>query len=116
MRAYRDQYASLFHGGRGIVVLAVSADTPEALHSWARDEAFPQLFASDSASVVGRRYGAVRRTRDGGFIDNRTLYIIDADGRVAWRAAPFREIDPMAYTELGEALERIAPPVEIEEG
>jgi len=24
-------------------------------------------------------------------------------------AVPFREVDPTAYTELGEALERIAP-------
>ena len=53
--------------------------------------------------------GAFRETRDGGLIDNRTLFIIDGEGRVAWRAVPFREVDPSAYVELREALDRIAP-------
>ena len=59
-----------------------------------------------------QQYGAIRATRDGGLIDNRTLFVIDAEGRVAWRAVPFREVDPMAYVELGEALDRIAPVTE----
>ncbi len=67
------------------------------------------LFASDPASDVGKLYGAFRETRDGGLIDNRTLFLIDGEGRVAWRAMPFREVDPMAYVELREALDRIAP-------
>ena len=46
---------------------------------------------------------------DGNLIDNRTLFIIDTEGRFASRAVPFREVDPMAYTELGEPLERLAP-------
>jgi peroxiredoxin Q/BCP len=109
MEAYRDQYASLFRGGRDIVLLAVSTDSPEELRDWARDAEFPFLFASDPGSTVGRRYGAYRELDGGRYIDNRTLFIIDGEGRIAWRAVPFREVDPTAYTELGEVLDRIAP-------
>jgi hypothetical protein len=34
---------------------------------------------------------------------------VGPDGRVAYRATPFREIDPTAYTELGEALSKLLP-------
>lgn len=107
MRAYRDQYAELFHGGQDVVLIAISTDTPEALESWARDEEFPFLFASDPGSQIGQDYGAFRETRDGGLIDTRTLFVVDAEGRIAYRASPFREVDPTAYTELGEAIDRI---------
>ena len=59
MNAYRDQYATLFKNGRGVVLIAISADPDTALASWARDSEYPFLFASDSATVVGRQYGAL---------------------------------------------------------
>ncbi len=96
------------------MLIAISTDTPEALQSWAENDEFPFLFASDPGSDVGQQYGAIRTMRDGGLIDNRTLFVIDAEGRVAWRAVPFREVDPLAYVELGEALDRIAPVTEAE--
>ena len=105
MHAYRDQYATLFHGGRNIVLIAVSADSASALASWAHDDEFPFLMASDTGSVVGKQYGAYLQRYN---LDNRTLFIIGPDGRIVWRAVPFREIDPTAYTQLGEALNRIA--------
>jgi peroxiredoxin len=107
MHAYRDQYAQLFHGGRNVVLVAISADSAPELAAWARDDEFPFLMASDTGSVVGKRYGAYSQR---GNVDNRTLFIIAPDGRIAWRAAPFREIDPSAYTELGAAINRIAGP------
>ena len=55
MNAYRDQYATLFKNGRGVVLIAISADPDTALASWARDSEYPFLFASDSGTVVGRR-------------------------------------------------------------
>jgi peroxiredoxin Q/BCP len=112
MEAYRDQYASLFRGGRDIVLLAVSTDSPEDLRDWARDADFPFLFGSDPDSRVGRAFGAYRDLGEGRYQNNRTLFVIDSEGRIGWRAAPFREVDPMAYEELGLALDRIAPPVE----
>ncbi len=114
MHAYRDQYASLFRGGRDIVLIGISTDTPEAQQSWAEDDEFPFLFASDPGSEVGQQYGAIREMQNGELIDNRTLFVIDAEGRIAWRAVPFREVDPTAYVELGEALDRIAPVTEAE--
>jgi len=108
MEAYRDQYASLFRGGRDVVLLAVSTDTAEDQAAWARDAEFPFLFASDPGAGVGRMYGAYRERSDGSFTDNRTLFVVDPAGKIAWRAAPFREVDPTAYEELGEAIARIA--------
>jgi peroxiredoxin len=105
MHAYRDQYATLFHGGRNIVLIAISADSAPALASWAHDDEFPFLMASDTGSVVGKQYGAYSRRSN---LDNRTVYIVGPDGRIAWRAAPFREIDPASYADLGAAIDRVA--------
>ncbi len=115
MHAYRDQYASLFRNGRDIVLIAISTDSPEELSAWARDDEMPFLFGSDAGAAVGRQYGAFIQ-RGERVMTNRSLFIVDADGRIAHRAAPFREIDPMAYTEIGEALDRIAPPEATEPG
>jgi peroxiredoxin len=105
MHAYRDQYAKLFHGGRGVVLIAISADPADELASWAHDDEFPFLMASDTGAVVGRQYGAYLPRYN---VDNRTLYVVGPDGKIAWRAAPFREIDPTAYVELGAAIDRTA--------
>ena len=106
MQAYRDQYAQVFKGGRGVVLIAISADRDTALASWARDLEAPFLFASDTGSILGRLYGAFS-TRSN--LDNRNLFVVGPDGRIAYRATPFREIDPTAYTELGEALTKLVP-------
>lgn len=108
MEAYRDQYARLFRGGRDVVLVAVSTDPAEVQADWARESEFPFLFASDPGSAVGRQYGAFLDQGGGRTIDNRTLFIIDETGTIAWRAVPFRELDPTAYVELGEAIQRIA--------
>jgi len=102
MDAYRDQYAKLFKNGRGVVLIAISADPDTALASWARDSEYPFLFASDSGTVVGRQYGAL--AEDPG-LTNRNLFVVGPDGRIAYRAIPFREIDPSAYKKLGAAIQ-----------
>jgi peroxiredoxin len=106
MNAYRDQYAQLFHGGRNVVLIAISADADTMQQSWARDSEFPFLFASDTNTAVGRAYGALA-SRPG--VTNRNLFVVGPDGRIAYRAVPFREIDPQAYTELGQAIDRLVP-------
>ena len=110
MEAYRDQYARIFRGGRDIVLIAISTDDADDLASWARDADFPFLFGSDPESVVGKKYGAWRSLPGGGAIDNRTVFVIDAEGVIRYVAAPFREVDPTAYDELAEAIGRIAGP------
>jgi peroxiredoxin Q/BCP len=103
MNAYRDQYATLFKDGRGVVLVAISADPDTALASWARDSEYPFLFASDSATTVARRYGALAEEPG---LTNRNLFVVGPDGKIVYRATPFREIDPTAYKELAKAIER----------
>ena len=104
MDAYRDQYATLFNNGRGVVLIAISADPDTALASWARDSEYPFLFASDSGTGVARQYGALAEDPR---LTNRNLFMVGPDGRIAYRATPFREVDPSAYRALGEALRRL---------
>jgi thioredoxin-dependent peroxiredoxin len=106
MNAYRDQYAQLFKDGRNIVLIGISADPDTALYTWARDAEFPFLFASDTGTVVGKMYGALA-SRAG--LTNRNLFVVGPDGRIAYRATPFREIDPTAYTELGAVIGKLIP-------
>jgi peroxiredoxin len=107
MNAYRDQYAQLFNGGKDVVLLAISTDSVGTLASWAHDAGYPFRFASDSGGVVGRRYGAFNEKYK---VDNRTLFVIGPDGRITYRAAPFREVDPTAYTDLAAAIHAAARP------
>ena len=57
MHAYRDQYARIFNDGQDVVLIAISADPIEELASWARDDQFQFLMASDADLEVGRLYG-----------------------------------------------------------
>jgi peroxiredoxin Q/BCP len=108
MDAYRDQYAQLFDGRDKVTLVSISVDPDTALASWARDRKYDWTFLSDTGGVVGQRYGSVRRRPDGSLTDNRTLFIVGPDGKIAHVMAPFREVDPVAYTELGDAVKRIA--------
>lgn len=106
MHAYRDQYAQLFKNGNNVVLIAISADPVDTLAAWARDDQFPFLMASDADLAVAKQYGALA-TRAG--MTNRNLFVVGPDGKIAFRAVPFREIDPTAYTELGEVLGKLNP-------
>jgi peroxiredoxin Q/BCP len=108
MHAYRDQYATLFRDGQDVVLIAISTDSPEDLSSWARDDQFQFLMASDPGAAVGRQYGAFV-DRPNGALDNRTLFVVDPEGRISYVTAPFRQVDPTAYTELGEAIGDVTP-------
>ena len=106
MHAYRDQYAQIFNGGRDVVLIAISADPIEELASWARDDEFPFLMATDEGLEVARRYGALANMPG---LTNRNLFVVGPDGRIAYRAVPFREIDPTPYTERGQAVRTLLP-------
>ena len=106
MHAYRDQYATLFKDGRNVVLIAISTDPVDTLAAWAHDDQFPFLMASDADQTVGRTYGALM-ARPG--YDTRNLFVVGPDGKIAYTATPFRELDPTAYTQLGQALDKLAP-------
>ncbi|MFZ5623237.1 MAG: peroxiredoxin [Gemmatimonadota bacterium] len=105
MKQYRDSYGDLFHDGKDVVLLAISADPADAQASWAKDEGFPFRFLSDADGTVGKAYGA---WSDQYKLDKRVLYVIGPDGRITYVADPFREVDPSAYSELGDAINQAA--------
>ena len=109
MDAYRDQYATLFRDGRGVVLIGVSADSAPALASWAHDRDYQFAFLSDPGGQVGKAYGAYEAKYG---MDNRTLFVIGPDGKIASVMAPFNEIDATAYTALGEAITKVAGPAQ----
>jgi peroxiredoxin len=109
MHAYRDQYAQILNRGQNVVLMAISVDSIDALASWARDDQFQFLMASDPDLAVARAYGALS-TR--GTTTNRNLFVVGPDGKIAYRAVPFREIDPTAYEELGEVVKKLQPPAD----
>ena len=113
MEAYRDQYATLFNNGRRVAVLAVSADPDTTLASWAHASQFPFAFGSDSAGVAGTRYGAWMSQQR---FNNRHLFVVGPDGRIAYVARPFRVLAPDAYTELAAVIDRLSPPPEDDDG
>ena len=110
MEAYRDQYASIFRGGRGVSIFAVSNDPAEALASWAKDADFPVLFGSDSDGSAAAAFGV--GARDNGMPQSRAVVVVDPEGRVSWATSVFREIDPTAYEELAAAVAAVAPSME----
>jgi thioredoxin-dependent peroxiredoxin len=107
MEAYRDQYATLFNNGRKVVVVGISVDPDTALASWARDSEFPIVFASDVDGKVGASYGAYDEKNK---IDNRSLYVIDPEGKIAYKTQPFRVLAADAYTELAAVIDKLSPP------
>src|ERR1043165_1380036 len=106
MEAYRDQYATLFKNGRNVGVIAVSVDADTTQAAWAREKEFPVLFASDAGGKVGQLYEAYDAKNA---MDNRSLFVIGPDGRVAHVMKPFNQLSAAAYTELGSAIDRVIP-------
>jgi peroxiredoxin Q/BCP len=102
MHAYRDQYPELFRNGQDVVLIAISMDSAEDLHSWAKDDQFQFLMASDMGGAVAEQYGASR-----GRVANRFLFIVGPDGKVAHRQVPFQEVDPTSYEQLSAALDDV---------
>ncbi len=109
MEAYRDQYATLFNNGRNVVVIAISVDADTTLAAWAKESDFPMLFLSDPGGTAGKLYGAHSARNN---TDDRSLFVIRPDGRVAYVTRPFKVLTPGAYTELGAVVDSLAPPDE----
>ena len=101
MEAYRDQYATIFNGGKGVAVIGISTDDDTVQYNWARDSRFPVYFASDPAAKVVKlydvKYPLVNMAR-------RVVFVIDAGGKITHVMNPFKEQVADAYTELGGAV------------
>src|SRR5688572_21430692 len=105
MEAYRDQYATLFNGGKDVVVVGVSVDADTTLAAWARESDFPMLFASDVSGEAGRSYGTYDAARK---VDTRNLFVIGPDGRIAHVMMSFKVMSPDSYTELAAAVDKLS--------
>jgi peroxiredoxin len=101
MESYRDRYATLFAGGKGIVVVSISTDADTTQASWARDANFPMVFVSDSSGAIGRAYGVYDAKHN---VDSRVAFVLAPDGKISYRAMPFRELTEGAYADLGKAV------------
>jgi peroxiredoxin Q/BCP len=104
MTTYRDQWASLFNGGKGIHVIAISMDADTTQANWAKEANLPMTFASDVKGIAGKAYGAYPGPREG--MENRLLYVVGPDGRITYTAKPFKPLAADAYTELGVAVKK----------
>jgi thioredoxin-dependent peroxiredoxin len=107
MQAYRDQYASLFRGGQDVVLIGISNDTPEDLRSWMKDDDFQFLFASDVSGQTYQAFGGNLRASQ--TADRRSVIVVGPDGRIAHVIPAFNQVDPAAYQELADAIDRVTP-------
>ena len=108
MEAYRDQYATLFNNGRDVVVLGISQDADTTLISWFRELQTPIMVMSDrETKSVSTVYQALNAA---GTANQRHLYVIDKDGKIAYKTTPFRVMAQDAYTELEQIIDKLNPP------
>ncbi len=105
MTGYRDQWATLFNGGKGIQVIGISMDADTTQMDWAQEAHLPMMFASDMKGDVGKLYGAYV---DGRPVENRLLYVVGPDGKIAWTAKPFKPMVAESYAELGTEIKKVA--------
>ena len=101
MNAYRDQYAQIFGTGKGVNVLAISADADTTQASWAKEAGYPVTFVSDTARVAGKAYNVLPAGRQ---FFSRVLFVVGKDGKIAYVMRPFRELVQDSYDELGVAV------------
>src|SRR5262245_58430366 len=104
MEAYRDQYATIFNGGKRVVVLGISVDADTTLADWARVSGFPNLFASDPDQKVAKLYGSA----DAAF-DTRNVFVVAPDGHISGRMMKFNVTYDGAYKELGDMVAATLP-------
>jgi peroxiredoxin len=87
-------------------VIGISADADTTLSSWAREEQFPIVFASDVGGKAGTMYDTFDSKRSQ---DTRTLFVIDPEGKVALVMRPFHVLAPKDYADLGAVIDKLAP-------
>ena len=107
MQAYRDQYARLFNNGQDVHLIGMSSDSAEELSSWANDDDFQFLFGSDPESAGYAAFGG--NPRDNGMVGSRAVIVIAPDGTIAHVMPTFNQVDPSAYEELAEVIDRLSP-------
>jgi peroxiredoxin Q/BCP len=103
MTHYRDKWAEIFNAGKGVTVIGISTDADTTLAQWAKEANFPMLFASDIKGETGKAYGAFN-----GAMENRLLYIVGPDGKIASTTKPFKPMVEDSYTELAAQVKKVS--------
>ena len=103
MTRYRDRWAGMFNGGKGIAVISISVDADTTQANWAREANLPMTFGSDVGGAVGKAYGAYN-----GKTEIRLLYVIDPDGKIAFTMKPFNPMVEDSYADLGVAIKKLS--------
>ncbi|MDB4874288.1 MAG: alkyl hydroperoxide reductase/Thiol specific antioxidant/Mal allergen [Gemmatimonadetes bacterium] len=96
---FRDEYDSLF--GSDVAVLPISTDGLASHASWASEMHFPFTLLSDTAQTVASAYGSTLAGRP---FDNRTIFVVGRDGRIAYRQMKFSALSETAYRDLANAV------------
>ncbi len=96
---FRDEFAKIFPAGT--VVLPVSTDDMASHEGWAKDAHFPFTLVSDPDGKIAGQYGSIT---PGKSWDNRTVFVIGRDGKVAYQDLHFGALDQHAYDALAAAV------------
>lgn len=100
MRHYRDAYQQIFHGGKGVTLLAISTDSVKDIASWAADSGFQWTFLSDVNKEAGMAYATAGQSR----YEHRVVFVVAPSGKISFVMNPFNEIDPTSYETLTKAI------------
>jgi peroxiredoxin Q/BCP len=98
MRTFTDQYDLLF--GDGVEVVGISVDSLATHVTFASSLNIPFKLLSDPAQAVARRYGS--QGTQGTM--RRTVFVIDREGKVAYRNLRFGALDRRSYDDLKAAI------------
>jgi peroxiredoxin len=102
MCLYRDNFSAL--QDLDATILAISGDYVFSHHEWAKQQNFPFMLLSDHFHEVGKLYESYNAER--GF-NKRTVFIIDKNGRIAYKNMNYSVSDDSDYLALTEALKKL---------
>ncbi len=100
----RDNFDAL--AGPDVEVLGISGDSPYCHYEWARHHNLPFLLLSDIKHTVAPAYQSYNPSSG---YNNRTVFIIDKEGRFAYIDLRYSTRDTVSFGKLREALAQIKP-------
>jgi peroxiredoxin Q/BCP len=100
MKTFTEQYGDLF--GSDAVVVGISVDSLSTHRQFADSLGLPFKLLSDPDQRVAKLYASAGSS---GY-DQRTVYVIDRKGTIAYHNPEFGAIDPQAYADLKAAVEQ----------
>jgi peroxiredoxin Q/BCP len=98
MKTFADQYEVMF--GEGVEVVGISVDSLPTHVKFAASLNLPFRLLSDPTQSVAKRYGS----KGPEATMRRTVYVIDREGRVAYRNLRFGALDRRSYDDLKAAI------------